>query len=313
MNSLSCVRVLCAALNMMFVFALLTASQAKASERNTLRLPAPVAGTEQLYLYFHQALSLAIDETAAKDGTLVLVDTKVPMVQRRQMRNIANDSIDVMWSITTPSREEAFDTVYFPLLGGLFSYRVCLVSKSDLRFMKPVAIDTLRTLVAVLGQDWPDYTIMRRNGFTVKAAEYQASFRLLEEGYIDYFPRSIMEVNDELALHPQLTVEKDILLYYPNLMFFFVKKDRSGLAQRIQRGLNKATEDGRLLALLKSMAFYADAHAMMANRKEYALTADISEKSQTVLAHPFIVQVKQDLGLAEADMRRNQPPAIANQ
>ena len=46
-----------------------------------------------------------------------------------------------------------------------------------------------------------------------------------------------------------LTVEPTLALYYPLPVYFFVARDNTALAERLQRGLQRALTDGSLKAL----------------------------------------------------------------
>jgi hypothetical protein len=61
----------------------------------------------------------------------------------------------------------------------------------------------------------------------------------------DYFPRSVVEVWDELESHAAtLEVESRIALHYYYDAYFMVNKKNTRLAQDIDQGLEKAIADG---------------------------------------------------------------------
>lgn len=69
---------------------------------------------------------------------------------------------------------------------------------------------------------------------------------MLQAQRFDYFPRSVIEIWDELE-HPrakQLVVDPHVLLHYPTAMYFFFSRKRPELAETVRIGMEKAIADG---------------------------------------------------------------------
>ena len=95
--------------------------------------------------------------------------------------------------------------------------------------------------------DWPDTTILRANGLQVgTSSAYEALFRMLAAGRIDYFPRSIVEIDAELATgrYPELAIAPQLMLHYPTAAYLFVGPHRPELAAALRTGLEAAVADG---------------------------------------------------------------------
>jgi ABC-type amino acid transport substrate-binding protein len=79
-------------------------------------------------------------------------------------------------------------------------------------------------------------------------SEYESLFRMIEAGRVDIFPRGIGEIFEELGTREHslsnVIIEPDLLLYYPWPYYFFVNKDNTALAERLENGLLKMIDDG---------------------------------------------------------------------
>lgn len=174
--------------------------------------------------------------------------------------------IDVMWTMTSIERENRLLPVRIPIDKGLLGYRIGLVRTGDKdRLSKATTVQDLSNLRIGQGHDWPDMEILSANGLPVQGvAGYENLFLMLSGNRIDYVPRSVMEVPDELSAHPSLDLatEPYLVLHYPTAQYFFVNRDNKVLAALIGQGLEKAIADGSFDQLF--MQYYGktlrDAH-----------------------------------------------------
>ncbi len=183
----------------------------------------------------------------AKSDYVVELVPKV-MQQSRIIAEIGRQggSIDIIATMTSREREAALLPIRIPLDKGLFGWRIAFVSaeRSDLLSSMHTPAD-LGRVRAGQGHDWPDLEIMRANGLTVRGVSDRVNlFKMLELGRIDYFPRSMLELQREAATHPTLRVDQHILLRYPAAYYFFVNKANAKLAVDIERGLEAMIADG---------------------------------------------------------------------
>ena len=199
--------------------------------------------------YFLQLLEGALQSTAEQYGPWQLSQFPTPMNQSRAIENMAHAcDFDVQWHMTTASREEQMRAIRIPLYKGLFGYRALMVhadAKSSFATIESAA--ELQQLVAGQGHDWPDTGILKYNGFNVQGVNnYHGLFDLLVQKRIDYFPRSVAEIGEELKMHAgkPLVSDTHILLYYPAPIYFFVCKQHDGLAERLETGLKNIIENG---------------------------------------------------------------------
>ena len=177
-----------------------------------------------------------------------------PMPQSAAIKRLAAGvELNVVWSMTTREREEQLLPIRIPIDKGLFGYRIAFVSRSQPDMLATVKnLQNLSQLTAGQGHDWPDTDILRSNGLRVATtAQHQSLFPMLAAGRFDYFPRSVLEVWDEIGMPgaQDAVVDNNVLIHYPAAIYFFVnKKDRS-LANILKTGLTRAKADGSFDAL----------------------------------------------------------------
>lgn len=186
----------------------------------------------------------------------------IHMHQGRALEQLAKgQDVDVVWSMTTQEREASLRPIRIPIDKGLLGWRLILTSKAGAAALAKVkTLDDLRKLQAGQGHDWPDTGILRYNGLPVQTGtSYDGLFQMLNAGRFDYFPRSIIEIWDEQRIYSaqDLEVEKNLVVYYPTALYFFVTRQNRALAKTLEIGLNKAIANGKFEQLFQQA--YGDA------------------------------------------------------
>lgn len=179
------------------------------------------------------------------------------MVQSRAIAELAGDTgtLDVIWVMTNPEREKLLAPVRIPIDRGLIGWRVALLNAQRAKVLGSVKeLPTLAQYKAGQMHDWPDTAVLKANGLDVVVSPtYEGLFKQLASNRIDYFPRSVMEIRNELKSHTDLPLVMDdaILIRYPAAFYFFVSKNRPQLAADINKGLEAALADGSFMKLFK--------------------------------------------------------------
>lgn len=178
------------------------------------------------------------------------------MTQGRGLRELefGRGDINLLWSMTSRERERTLLAVRIPLDRGILGWRLLLVRTADLeRFARVRSLEQLRRLQAGQMHDWPDTEILRHNGLPVGTASmYEKLFQMLARQRIDYFPRSVMEIEDELQRYGRalgLAIAPRLMLRYPTANYFFVSPRFPQLAEDLRLGLEKALAERSLQAL----------------------------------------------------------------
>lgn len=227
---------------------LMAASPLAAQPGDPVRLPRHISMPDPQLGYVRRIVDLALGRVGSK---LEVRPVDLEMTQGRTLIELAggNSPIDLMWTMTDTQREgSGLLPVRIPIDRGLLGWRLLLVRRSELAQWRRVrSLADLRSRLAGQGHDWPDTTILRANGLQVGTSSgYDALFRMLSAGRVDYFPRSILEIDAELAggRHPDLAIAPDLMLRYPTAAYLFISPRRPDLAAELKQGLESAVADG---------------------------------------------------------------------
>jgi Bacterial extracellular solute-binding proteins, family 3 len=226
----------------------LLAVPAKADE---VRIAVKVQGTQQGQQdgYFSNLLMMALEASKADNEIIEIIYSSHDYSQARWISMLQKDTSNfVIWTMTDSQREQQLRPIRIPLSKGLFGYRVLVIRKQEqVRFDQVKNIDDLANFIGGQGTHWPDTRILKANGLKLVTAENTESlFRMIEAKRFDYFPRGTSEAWFELLERKEnnLTVEKNLLFYYPADIYFFVNKNNEALANRIEKGLEILIDNG---------------------------------------------------------------------
>jgi len=245
------------------------------------------AFADEAYGYYHAQILQRILELTPEFGAAVAEPHPQPMPQARQIMKLQSGEAHVMWSATSAEREEQLLTVRFPLLQGLAGYRVLVIHKfKQGNYPVDVTESTLQSYLGVQGADWPDLTVLKHNGYKVEGLPWSLWFAnmfiAVEKGLVDYFPRNVIEVSNDLERHADKSVklEDNLLLRYASYEYFFVSPKHPELVKRLYTGLLRMLDNGELKS-------YFDKHYNHRRAMELA-----TQDTRTIfeLANPGITQ-----------------------
>ena len=208
--------------------------------------------------YFYPLLKLALSKTEDTDGPYQVDFYPRQLSSARILSLIENnEGIDLARTSTSSQRERDLGYVPVSLLGQLSDYRVLMIRARDqARFNHVENLADLQQMRMGIGGHWPDARLLANNGFmTVTSIYYESLFNMLAVKRFEAFPRGLFEAWDDLAAHPNrgLAVEQRLMLHYPAPFYFFVNKDNTALAERLERGLKIAQADGSFDELMMSI------------------------------------------------------------
>jgi spermidine/putrescine-binding protein len=170
--------------------------------------------------------------------------------QNKAIRKLKeNIEINVVWSMTDKQREEEMTPIRIPIAKGLIGWRMLVSHKNTPFYRQEVSnfVDLL-AFTPVQGIDWPDTKILQASGFNVVTSQDMLEgYELLQRKEVDFFPRSVIEVLQELNIEQKntsLAFKPKLAIRYPSAMYFFVNKRNKTLAKLIETGLYRAIDDG---------------------------------------------------------------------
>lgn len=214
--------------------------------------PKPVSDQDKRTLYPLALLALALDQTGVNYH---LKPSSKTYPQRKNLSRLEdNREINIVWSMTDAELEKDLLPIRIPLYKGLIGWRVFLI-REDMqeRFTYINTLENLVKMSAIQGTDWADTPVLRAAGFDVFThLQYAPLFDMLSNAQGDFFPRSILEVWDELEIFKPanpLILQPSLGLRYPAAVYFFLNKKNQPLANLIETGLERAIANGEFDAL----------------------------------------------------------------
>ncbi len=221
----------------------------------TITYPRPLSDADLRDEYPKALLTLALEKTGVK---YTLLPSERILLQGKALRQLReNREVNVVWSMTDSQREKDLLPIRIPIAKGLIGLRVFLINQQKkANFAAVSSQNELISLAPIQGEEWPDTKILQANGFNVLTVpDYPEAYSMLNQNRGDFFPRSVIEVLNELEeteRNPDIVLEPDLAIYYPTAMYFFVNRGDTTLARLIETGLQRALEDGSFDALFMS-------------------------------------------------------------
>lgn len=210
--------------------------------------------------YFYRVLELVLYKTEAEWGVARLKQLPYRLEDKRMRTGLMQGVVDVIWSPTSDEFEQQMLPVRVSLLKELNNYRLLLIRKGDQPIFSAVqSLDDFRKLKGGISSQWTDARIMEYNRLPLaQVVGYGKLFKMLAAKRFDYFSRGLYQIQTEVDLYPELElqIEQELMLSYPNEVYFFVNKNNEELARRLESGLEIALRDGSFDKLFNSIPRY---------------------------------------------------------
>lgn len=210
--------------------------------------------------YFYRLLELALQKTDTQPNVTHIKQLPYRLEDKRLRSGLMQGMVDVLWSPTSAEFERQMLPVRVSLLKNLNNYRLLLIRKDEQPIFSAIRnLDDLRQLRGGMSSQWTDAAIMEYNKLPlVKAVGYGKLFKMLAAKRFDYFSRGLYQIQSEVNFYPELElqIEQELILSYPNEVYFFVNNNNSALAKRLETGLKIAQHDGSFDQLFNSIPRY---------------------------------------------------------
>ena len=214
-----------------------------------------IAKDDYRYSFYDRLMRLALSKSDQSQGSCSYEGVD-QMSHTRKFNLLSRGQLDIAGNVSSTLIERDAEPVRIPVHMGLHGFRLLVIRKGDeARFAGVKTNDDLAALRGGVVQGWQVADVLAENGLNfVINDEYEALFRMLQKGRIDYIPLALFEVYLEVAKRPQyeLTVEPSLLLQYPSTDYFFVNAARPALRQRLTSGLLASIADGSRDRLIES-------------------------------------------------------------
>ncbi len=281
---------------------------ARAAERSArapliVRMPGGIDANDRRTTYAQKVLQLALEKSGEPFRTVVLPGMTVP----RTIIEMQDGHVDVCVLASMAPDFPGVQAIRIPLRRGLLGVRLLLATRARAAEIGQVPdLETLKRRYRYgSGADWVDRAEFERLGFrVVTGVSYTGLFDMLRSGRFDVFSRGVTEIFSELdnpQLGHDLAVVPGIALSYPLDSYFHVSDRAPGVRAALERGLNRARQDGSLNALM--MASYGSSLRRAAlHQRRWMPIADYTVPAGTPLQLFDLVQpaAVERLGLGAA-------------
>lgn len=181
--------------------------------------------------------------------TTPLMPSELVMERTRAIKALEAGDLDLIWISMGQEVEQVLRPIRIPIYRGLIGQRLFLIHRDRAAdFAQVRRLSDLAAFTAGQGVGWVDTQILQSAGLKVVTNTYDALFKMLARGSVDYFPRganeALAEQRARASEYPELIVEPRLLLSYRSDNIFFVSKKNEALAQRLEGGLLAAHADG---------------------------------------------------------------------
>ncbi|WP_372771300.1 hypothetical protein [Pseudoalteromonas sp.] len=182
---------------------------------------------------------------------------------QRQISYFEANKVNVIWRMRTKERDQKYRRIDIPLTNGKIAQRLLLVNINNQNKFNNVKnlqdfIDSNST--GVFGENWYDVDVWRHNKlpYIELSGDMNKIYQMLHHGNrgFDYFSRSIIEIENELNVHPYLAIERNLIFSFDTDMYFYIQKDNDALYQLLTNALKSAAKQGIIEDLLYE--FYGD-------------------------------------------------------
>lgn len=238
------------ALSFLITLICLVATTANA-ERIKLKLAILPDGKHR---YFHELLDIALK----KAGHNPSIERFGGLTHEQIDQNLANNRLTLHWFLQTKVRDERFVPVKVGITNGLIGQRILFIPKGQQStYAKVSSLDAFRKLRknAALGRIWFDVDVWKHNRLkvTTQDGDWRAIYAKVAAGEpgFDYFPRGCIEVIDEALQHPELDIERNLLLVYDRDFYFYLSKEHEKYQAILESALNAFKSSGAMDNLIK--------------------------------------------------------------
>lgn len=213
----------------------------------------------EIYNYRKELLKTALDYSD-KNYDLEEIKGIKSYTQKREIRDLLSNNIDVICLETSPTIEKILKPIQIPIYKSFFNIQLLLIREdSQYTFNKITNIKDLRKItIGQLVSRSNSQILKAHNIKTTESISQENLIRMLERGRIDAIPLPIYEIQSVLKSYPQskLKIETRLVMTFNTPFYFFVHPSNQQLASDIENGLRKMEKYGAFNKLFFSSALF---------------------------------------------------------
>ncbi|MGJ8679677.1 hypothetical protein [Paraglaciecola sp.] len=221
-----------------------------------------------------EVIQRALEVTELEYGKFIFEEVLLSMNPNRMLKSVADgDLINISLMPANKKWDGVNIPVKIPVRMGLLNYRLLVINKADLKKFENIkTIEALNTLSAGLLRNWITTKVYQANNQNlVDVINLESLFLMLDKQRIDYIPRTIYEVYDDIKMQSSTTenlaIEPSIVLHIPMHTYVYVSAKHPLLAERLEAGLKKLLASGELKDILYKYYGANIRRAKLATRK----------------------------------------------
>lgn len=204
--------------------------------------------------YEREVLEAALNATSNEFGPFEITETLTEYPGTQESLVFSEKKHHLFVTIAGNQKFKANDMIVIgkPIAKNLLGYRIPIIKKEALdQFGDITSSQQLKNFTHGIPETWSDATIFRHNGYKVaEEGNFDDIFERLADGNFDYTAFGANEVvsafKNRAAKHQSLTIEDNLMLFYPFPLVFYVNPNMPELAQRIDQGLQAIIDSGEL-------------------------------------------------------------------
>ena len=234
-------------------FIVLGVSQAVLA-KDIVRMNKSYIANDLRFVYKHTVLNEALEQTVEQFGAydIKLVDIHTT-ASRALSEIVSGENINLFIGVTSKDWEHKSKVIRIPIRRGILNYRLLAINKNSVnKFSTIKTLKELRKLGAGMRVGLVTTGVFERAKIKhFKLESLDGLYNMLNKNVIDYIPRGINEIYDEIALRDidNVIIEPNLVICMPAPTYIIVSPNEERLANRIQTGLEKMVSSGRLKAL----------------------------------------------------------------
>lgn len=212
--------------------------------------------------YMYRVLDLALKN---QDLPYKLEIEIIDATQPRRAKIVNSSSKNYILAMGNQKEsEELLLPVYIPIQLGLGLGHRIMLTRADMedKLKKVKCLDDLKQFVFAQGLGWSDVKILRDAGLKVQTPADPTSIpKMMMFNRVDLYPRGLFEIDLEYKRyaqdHSDLIIDENLVISYPLVSFFYVRKGNVKLYHAIKNGLEKAYNTGQLQDLIMTDPIYS--------------------------------------------------------
>ncbi len=210
--------------------------------------------SEARKVYERKVLDAIMEATKAEWGPWQIEENLDEYPGDEESQVFKEKGHDLFVTIAGNQKFKEDDMIVIPLLltKNLLGYRVPIIREEDAGLFSQIRkAEDLRKLKHGIPMTWSDAGIFRHNGYNVvEDGSFDDIFERLQSGLFDYCSFGANEVlgvfENRASRHEGLIIDKNLLLFYPFPLVFYVNPQLPRLAERIEYGFQKIIASGQL-------------------------------------------------------------------